>query len=515
MIEEIIKFNFENKEYIISKDEQGILFSIKELDEVRTKLSPKEEALIKTVYSLLVGKKEDYILLSNTTYRSMTFKTLVNKKNGLYSFLSNTNSKDEIEAIKELNYIFNNQNSFLNDNFSDEEEHRLADILHKAHVILKVSGIILAVSLSLKMTLYTLPHIPSNYPEFVADYHMDKIRVEHFSSKQKYDFHEIEDIIDGNSNLTEDEKEFCKKIKTILDENIDVINFETVKRHMRNLKINYCVSETESNHGTVGKYHVVGNKKYQIDLIPFESYPTKNFQTSNKIVLAHELQHALDDYGWLANLSDSQVTVVSNNELLYETFNELVLREYVSYFTTDEFVKAYQLYMPPTYVLCEILDEETIKNYKFKTDSYYITNYLSSLNIPLEDIYDFYRSFKELDILVKERDYEKLFQMTRHIYTLLDKFYRAKFGYGIDSDLIAMSYLYSSIFSTEEIDNTLDTYFNGQIYFVEPKGYVGKRFKKEHRGVKVYTDKGQEYLITEENRLITYNRKNDTNEKRY
>lgn len=171
--------------------------------------------------------------------------------------------------------------------------------------------------------------------------------------------------------------------------------------------------------------------------------------------------------------------------------------------------------MPPTYVLCEILDEETIKNYKFKTDSYYITNYLSSLDIPLEDIYDFYRSFKELDILVKQQDYEQLFQVTRHIYTLLDKFYRAKFGYSIDSDLVAMSYLYSTIFSTKEIDNTLDTYFNGQIYFVEPKGYIGKRFKKEHSGVKVYTDKGQEYLIIDENRLITDNRKNDKNEKRY
>lgn len=515
MIEEIIKFHFEKKEYIISRYDQQILFSIKEQNEVRTKLNFKEEGLLKTVYSLLVGKKEDYILLSDTTYRSMTFKTLVNKKNGLYSFLSNDNSKDENEAIKELNYIFNNQNSFLNDNFSDEEEYHLANILHKAQVILKVSGIVLAVTLSLKMTLYTLPHVPSNYPEFVTDYQMDKIRVKHFSSKQAYDFREIENIIDNNSNLTEIEKEFCKKIKVVLDENKDFINFETVKRHMRNLKINYCVSETQSTHGTVGKYHIVGDKKYQIDLIPFESFPTKNFQTSNKVILAHELQHALDDYGWLTNLLDSQVTVVSNNELLYETFNELILREYIDYFTTDEFVKGYQLFMPPTYVLCEILDEETIKNYKFKTDSYYITNYLSSLDIPLEDIYDFYRSFKELDILVKQQDYEQLFQVTRHIYTLLDKFYRAKFGYSIDSDLVAMSYLYSTIFSTKEIDNTLDTYFNGQIYFVEPKGYIGKRFKKEHSGVKVYTDKGQEYLIIDENRLITDNRKNDKNEKRY
>ena len=256
--------------------------------------------------------------------------------------------------------------------------------------------------------------------------------------KSKYNFKEIENIIDNNMNFSKKEKDFLKKLQFIFDENHMYMDIDMVKERLYTLKINY----SEKKVSTVGGFY--SSSKNEITI-----YNCKSIDNVNMNVFIHEFLHVLQ-----SNSSYDFTTELSNEFFARETLRRLYDEKIVSdeaimiMKDTNQDIKiyghGYDDYMSLYYTLAELIDEETLREYQFTCNIDTLINGLSNCNgstLPKDNGYDFINILNDSRIYNKETHMYDLVDkfetgnVVEKCYNCLDYYFAFKFGHNIKDDL--------------------------------------------------------------------------------
>lgn len=487
-----------NKNYIVYLENNNIFFGYINNDKLENDLSTFEIINIRTIYNFLVGNKKDLINLSNTKINNSLVSFFYNPKNRLYAFYEIKNNKYtnlDVNTISKLNCIFNNQ-----DNKLYQDKNNINN--KKIKIILKTSAGLITVYILSSLVLSYLPNMPQNQFSFKIDYTLDKIykNANYIEKNTDYSFDELKEIIDSNSNLNDEEKNFLYNLKDEIDENIDYIDIKQVKNNLTELDINYnfksqenIVFEKESTSSNIqGSYTFMGRERNRIDLYDNYFAEEANFSSANKATLIHELNHLISKRPLL--LYDGTIggnikgDIIENtniyNNVLAEMVNEMFAREYSTYCDNIEF-SGYDELMPVMYALAEIIDEDTLRRYKFNSDDYYLNNYFKSLGIDDKYIYTLYKDLNLItsDVLeASEKEY-----ICQEVYNIISHMYQKKYDDNMESDMVMLAYFYNTQYSNKGINALLEKELNiDNIIKIAPKGYFSKQYKQMHPDVEVY-----------------------------
>lgn len=382
----------------------------------------------------------------------------------------------------------------------------------------------------------------SDKSKFEAKYNLEKLFSQEYKNKNNMEYEELISSIDENKKLSDNEKSFMKKVlEKEIKENIEFINLKKINKKFKNLEICYNDLDRTLNYNyeisknVAGDYNIFSNKIFIYD---FE----ENFNTSfdkiefeNKEIYFHELNHVLTDYTLSSTvdlfaknienktnvLLETKVLKEFSNDIVLlgkntftETVNELFTREYLGIYDENKVGlrtgKAYSEYMPYTYVLAEILDEETLKKYKFKDNSSIIINELLEIDENFEEVYQLITSINSIeDSKEKLAENQNSNNIYEDIYQSLSYFYEKKYNRKMDKDLVIISYLYDTKVLENKtkkcLEEFLDLKENDKIIDIIPKGYISEDYKKINNTVLieyVKNDKKQIVELNDENRYL-------------
>ncbi len=516
----ILEYELNNKKYVVYKANNEIKFGFVENDSFSESLSDGELSFIKAIYNFIVGDPNKNIELSPLRVNNTYIKTIYNVDSRLYSFYNMDASPLDGETLQRLNYLFNNQSIMVYKNNKDKTPKSFAQIA------LEIGNAIVTVLVSTSIVLGTLPIVPSGGLAFKIDYGIDNLSKSRYeiSVDEDYSFSEIEEIVNKNYNLSSAEKEFLLEgLRVELEENIDYIDMDILKRNLSEFSIVYHPAHeydeaTDSlvkvDYPVSGSFVYLGHDRNTAHIYGDDNYETHCFLDCDESTLTHEIHHMECKRPFLVNMNGQAgdfanpiyMSMDNPGFDLEELFNELFSREYLKDFSDESLSEGYDWIMPVLYVMCEVLDRDTICKFKYNPDPYFITKYLRSLGVDLSSIHSLYKCIRWESCGLTD---DELCQNGQEIYDILKYCYEQKYGVPMENDLIVMSYLYD----TPYVDASFDSKYRAllgvnNVERIVPKGYVSKNYKSRHRGVTVIAD-GKEFNITDDNRYVDNDYVND------
>lgn len=515
----IFEYKLNGKEYVVFKVEEEIKFGFMDNGSFNESLSDSELSFIKGLYNFIVGDPTKNIELSPLHIDNKYIKTVYNTDSRLYSFYNMDGSLIDEKLLKKLNYLFNNQSTSV---YSENEESEKTDEKPKKssfQLAVEIGNTIVTILVSTSIVLGTLPIVPHGDLAFKIDYGIDSLSKGRYELPDNYDysFSDLEDTINNNEYLSPSEKEFLiNGLRAEIGENIDYIDKDILMRNLSEFSICYhCSKEYDEETGTYitveypaqGSFIYVGSNRNTAHIYGNSNYNTSCFEDCDESTLVHEINHMLCKRPYLIDMSEGFGDLVNGMYMsmdnpgfdLEELFNELFAREYLGDFSNEDLTEGYDWLMPITYVMCEILDHDTICKYKFNPDPYILTNYLTSLNVDKSSIHSLYKCIRWEACGIPD---EYLCENGQEIYDILKFCYEQKNGVPMENDLIVMAYLYDTPYVDESFDDMFKSILGVEnIERIIPKGYVSSNYKKKHPGVTIIAD-GREINITDENRYV-------------
>ncbi len=502
----VFEYLYENKKYIAFINNGNIGFGISNNGYIETDISKKESFIIKSIYNFIAGDKKYIIELSHIKFNNRIFRTLYNTKNRLYSFLeisTNNDIQKDTTTLERLNYILNNQSEMLYKNDNSQRNSKIFNLF------VKIGSAIVAVAISSSIILSTLPTVPNNEFVFKSDYLIDSLHMSSNTTENNKDFSidEMLSVIENNQHLNGKEKQIISKIQTEIKENIDYIDAEQLITNLSELKIDYLPyygdyidgSDLRTSHiyPMAGAYFCNGEDKNTISLMGDEEYNTDAIDNADLTTLFHELNHLMTKRKFLMSIpgengdiiDDILISLGLNDNQSKEMINELFTREYLGTFTNTIDSDGYNWLMPVAYSLCEIIDADTIRKYKFDSDPFYITNALNNIGLDLSDAHSLYMSLNLVDELMNahgENAQAEYKDNNSRIYDIIKKSYELKYNKPMENDLILLAYFYNSDYVNEEFNERFKNVIEcDEIVKINPKGYFSADYKQKHPSVTV------------------------------
>lgn len=392
--------------------------------------------------------------------------------------------------------------------------------------LLKVLVIIISITVALIIIYLLVP----NKIKFYCKYKINKLYIKD-EYQNKFDEQTFISAINSNNNLNDEEKEFIKNyLKDELIENEKYIDLNKAYRKIAGLKVKRIKSDTEfdiryqmeMNNQVVGDYSPIYNEIVLYDFPEYKAY--NNIQDG---IVLHEINHVLTDYN-ITSASNSACKKIDNSRrkngifkkfyydyiiihknLFTETANELFTREYLGAKNDTKLgirsTPAYNKIMSANYILAEILDEETIRKYKFDDNIAIIIDDLLSINNNFDEVFDMISNINKLNTDLYELTDEEIKECNDEIYDALAYFYKAKFKEDMDNDLNILCYGMTTVYRKSDKLNKiyddllhLDRSKGDKIIDIFPKGYISKEYKEKNPYVEIYYEKDgikQSYII--------------------
>ena len=519
---ELLHYFYNNKKYIINLNGDKLIFGVeKDNKEIDENLNQEEKIIMQSIYNYIYPNKNYLIRLSDISM-SNNYSVYYNQKNGLYYFDSDNYSVKELNL---LNYIFNNQSLYLYHFNKDEEKSGF-------QILSKINGVIVAIVVSGAILLSSIPYVPNNSALYTIDYKIDSLYKD--SSFNKEYEHSIEDImlaIKTNNNLTDQEKEFLYNIREELEDNIGYVDLDTVYQNLSELNIiynPYYNPETNKTYeySSYGNYCLLGDKKNIINLFGNEYYPTKSLSDSDQATLIHELQHLVNhrhffmsSKGMPGEIEKSILMEIGvRTSVLEELLSEKFTREYAESFNLEYITKTYEWIMPAIYGLCEIVDTDALRKFKFNPDYYFIADNLLEKGIALETSHELFgmieNSHKLFGMSKKNKDNSDTNDLTvlvnyqnttRRLYDLIKECYEKTHEQEMENDLVMLLYFYNTDFVDESFNRrVLDILGVEKIEKIIPKNYFSSKDMQAKASVTVVVDNelGETITIDDSNRYL-------------
>lgn len=176
----------------------------------------------------------------------------------------------------------------------------------------------------------------------------DITHYENLSNEEK--INTLRAIISENTKLTDEEKKFILDNFDIINDNVDLLDFDQVAYTYKNLHIEYYQERFES--GAVGRFYS--------DSSTIQIAQSTCLEDANKITLLHELSHTLEN----SNKDFS-------NKYLFEGLNAIFTSEYFGEKYGDNNTLSDTSYPEARnylYVLVEVLGPDVLREFHFKQD---------------------------------------------------------------------------------------------------------------------------------------------------
>lgn len=428
--------NYDNKMFLITKDKNQLVYSIKEDKNYRLEITQEEKEIFDKMVDLIVCDKDESIFMKVESFGDRFYKLFYNPTKKIYY----TDSED-LDIISYVNLTKNNISRVAHaENIEEKTEKNTkkkdSKFFERALKIgnkVAFAGILATLSLN--------PSSPMAVKEFdnvrastLMPGEIEAMWIKENRLRPEYNFVAIESIIDENANLSKEEKEKLKLTKMIFEENHQYMDLAMVHDRLKNLKIEYNPSP-DDNVNYLGEYN------YGTDTITFNH--AGELKDVNLTTVFHELIHLMQDG--------------PSADILQETFTEMLARETMMRLYDSKQIKqtdlikahngehvlygtSYETYMPITYMLAECLDRETIKKYTFNCDNRIIIDKLAEGTDARARANGF---MNDLNSLREDNggtweyveDEERLFEELNRCYNGLNYFYELKNGYPMKDNL--------------------------------------------------------------------------------
>lgn len=340
--------------------------------------------------------------------------------------------------------------------------------------LVKSEAIIIIVIIFFMSIIYLIP----NKIKLITKYKVQNFLVSNYKiHNQEKNYEIIELSIDSNKYLKMEEKDFIKRVfKKEFEENKNYIDTKLVTNRLTNLKTVYSNRNkfNENNFNISGSYNVFFNK---INIFGDEE---NKFDNINKEIYFHEINHLFTKYTLGSSLDFANN---STKNILSETINELFTREYFEEYMIDnvqnEDMFGYEEYMYYVYALAELLEEDTLKKYKFYNNESILISGLLEIDNDFDKAYELINSINSAN--------SNNIEIYKKLHDSYSYFYNKKYNKEIYEDLDILIYFYNTKVITDqereivrkELNlNKYDKYIN----FV-PKGYISENFKSNHEKI--------------------------------
>ena len=493
-MQEIFNYDINNQKYVCYLKDGNIIFGKVIDNKIDTNLNEDELRQITSVYMFFVNNQKQSERIKDIKLQDTTFEVYYNSLNDFYTF-KQLDHLDNKSFLPILNNAFNNK------------EDKLYLKNNRLNRFIKVSLLVgmatITVNVSAFLNTNSLPVTFKDYDDFEKGFEissMIKDDIETYNNSE-YKWEDIKEVIDNNPNLTNLEKEFLYGFRYQIEDNLEYIDIDIIKRNLSELKFVYHPYDPEKEEKkakerekegakediiVTGSYTNMGTNRNQIDFYGIKQYECKDFNSVPKRTAEHEVGHLLTKYskgynypGFYGDVKYTQYYLEDKHfDKLAEAVNELFAREYSNVSKLKEEERGYTYLMPAMYVLCEVLEDEVIRCYNYNCNLYYVTNALHKMGIPLEDIHAFYDAMNVYATALGSEDEKERNDLLASIaakkaYHYLNEFYYTKYGINIEDNIALSASFHGTYFVgddyTENIERQLGmfdityapkTYFN-------------------------------------------------------
>ncbi len=229
----------------------------------------------------------------------------------------------------------------------------------------------------------------------------------------------IRNAINSNDNLSTSEKNIILSGIKYIEDNIDVIDYDTILDRVKTLKIIYKTT-ADPKGKAAGTYSVTNNA--------ITLYKTKGLDSTDKKTICHEISHVFQGK--------------HQHSGLFEPINTLFNTEY--YGTKNSFVdKSYnQIYIR---ILIEIIGVEPIRKYNCTGEESYIVNALKKVINSESKIYNLITDMDDYTYLYSSASNKDALQ--NDIEDKLNEFYTKKYGKSMYTNPVIAYALVPEIFT--------------------------------------------------------------------
>ncbi len=408
----ILSFIENNIEYMVYKKDSSYIACKKVNDKVTLELTNEEKVLVNTMFNKL--KVKNHLKLSNVVFEGVEYQHFYDKENDFHTFLHVDGTRLELEEFEKLNLKYNHQSEILylgNSNKEDKLVHRLVKCGKKTILALMLASSLIPSTANLKAYAKE-----TNKLEVVSEIEDYEIEEETSLSKEEK-IANIKEAIMTNPNLTDNEKNKILKGLSVIDDNIDYMDYDLIVERMNSLKIVYHEGyESEDSQNIAGTYMPYGN------VINF--YYAASLDEVNISVFYHELYHAFQGEGYSNVGLTEQLNVTLNSEYAGEDN----FFEDTGYDT--RYVKA----------MMEIIGNEPFREYNYKPFINVIKDEFMKI---IPDEAKFYSLMTSLASSTNVRNYENKSLERNTVEDLLGEYYEAKYNKPIYTNPYLLMLIYS------------------------------------------------------------------------
>lgn len=586
----IAMFQYNSKKCIIYKENNEINFGYMMDKKIIKDLTMEEYSIFNQIYTQIRSNPKKSVSCGKYKIDNKVFQIFLDITNNMYHFimkLNNQNVIPEPEYIAYLNNYYNSHNEVL---YNEEEA---KDLKAKNKIpnffkrFIKIGTGIIVVMIASGIALNTLPE----QTKFEMKYNIQSYTQQELEKLNKnYTYDDIVNAIENNDNIQEKDKMFLiESFQKEFEENKEYMDIKTIIDRLKSFKTEYVKEltyneETEeydyTNPNKVStvsaEYNVILNKMTLYDgadiMNPSDNYEGEIFDLdkANKSTYFHEFNHLQTIYTWGSTLDmfargldyldvnfinvdlyerfSASVQSVNRNYLM-EVINELFTREYFEEYCEKYGVDngtGYDDMMPYMFGLSELLNEDTLRKYKYNDSLSIIISDLLQTDNNMEKAYELITSINSIDLYgtnkynVEEKlgldnaipntitgEYIGREPLSSEEKELLDNankeieenykrihdgfayFYEKKYNKDMSNDMVMLLYFYNSPIQTEEEHQKVIEFLNiekGTKLTINPKGYVSESYKEKHPYITVEYEKNGEKCVVEindDNRYIS------------
>lgn len=456
----VAKFDYNNKKYFIIQIKNKIVYAILKDSYLTIELSEEDLYIFKHVHSFLRIDTKTSVNLGIKKMRNKKFEVFYDPKTSLHYWYE-IKDNNRMEATNKdnymLNYLYNHVPTVIHTELNHKEVNNITNNRNRfIKRIISVGKKVLVVFLLAETSLINLSscsiankiqdndivsfstqkefdEFNSQFKEKYNDEDYENAIVKMDRQSREYNYDEIKNTIENNSNLQNSEKEFLYKLKFMFDENYEYMDLDIILERLSKLKITY-VDGKNINEQIAGTYNIVENE--------IIIYDAKDFESSELDVTLHEILHVFQTYN-TGRLTKELSNELTTREVL-RRMNEMGLIEDKTIFENElgeysKYGSGYGTCMRVEYLLANLMTQEEMQDYQFYSNDDVIVNALTRIeeealgDISKEEIderaynllyaIDSIRTYNEngdIQLVYDEEKYEDIYNQIDYYYIKLN-----------------------------------------------------------------------------------------------
>lgn len=473
-MEIVLMYKDSGKEYIVYKQDDKFFGCINRDGEFDYDLNSEERKILDHIFKNLCFNSNSEKIATIEFDNELT-NIYYDKEKDLYNFKLQSSKELTKEQLTALNKMFNNRDNVVYFKIKETEYIKRFVKSGKKKILVFLSAAMIlqtGMTLNVQASYNETPNIEEIEIFNIDDYAPKKslLETESFgmSDEEKQErINTLKDSIKNNPNLSEEEIRDILSYFSIIEDNIEYINFDYINDLYKNkLDIIY---NNNANGNVEGSFYPDDGR--------IILYSAESIQ-DHEAVFSHELSHTTEN--------NKRDFALSN---FFEALNAIYNSEYFGYdiydFNYHTYDNSYETYKPYIYVLAEIIRPEALRRYHFTQDTESLIKEMMTILPSREKCYSILYGISNASP-IKDRN--------TYLVSLLKEMYYIEYGQDLENNIEVMARLdnkklssYVSIEDEYEVNSqkiivkTQKAYFNEKNpYYMIPSSFALQREVKNY-----------------------------------